>query len=224
MVELVTVKVDLEVQGLPAPPLPSYARERARVLATSDAEVEVNWLQVKVEPEVLGERHLTARAAAKSAPRAGARLIHRGAEELTARLVEHGQRWSVEPQVQQARAVRAELRAGGRPTHGGAEELMARPAERDCGGTKPDVKGRAVAAVKWRLVGADAYLGGAFCRRSRPRAPPPQQQQPTCVRSAKRRAISARGGAGGPGPRVEAEEAAAVGDLQTEKMCDGADR
>jgi hypothetical protein len=38
-----------------------------------------------------------------------------------------------------------------------------------------------------------------------------QQQRPTCVRSAKRHAVSARGGAGGPRVRVEAEEAAAVG-------------
>ena len=45
------------------------------------------------------------------------------------------------------------------------------------------------------------------------------------MRSAKRRAVWARGGAGGPGARVEAGEAAAVaGYLQTEKMCDEADR
>ena len=35
-----------------------------------------------------------------------------------------------------------------------------------------------------------------------------QQQQPTCVRSAKRRAVWARGGAGGPRARVVVEEAA----------------
>jgi hypothetical protein len=52
-----------------------------------------------------------------------------------------------------------------------------------------------------------------------------QQEQPTCVRSAKRRAVWARGGAGGPRTRVEAgEAAAAAGYLQTEKMCDEADR
>ena len=53
-----------------------------------------------------------------------------------------------------------------------------------------------------------------------------QQRQPTCMRSAKRRAVWVRGGAGGPRARVQAEEAAAVAarDLQKEKMCDGADQ
>ena len=52
-----------------------------------------------------------------------------------------------------------------------------------------------------------------------------QQQQPTCVRSVKRRAVWATGGAGGPGARVEAGEAAVIaGYLQTEKMCDEADQ
>ena len=53
-----------------------------------------------------------------------------------------------------------------------------------------------------------------------------QHQRPTCVRSAKRRAVWARGGAGGPRAGVEAgEAAAAVGYLyQTKKMCDEADR
>ena len=45
------------------------------------------------------------------------------------------------------------------------------------------------------------------------------------MRSAKRRAVWARGGAGGPGARVKAgEAAAAVGYRQTEKMCDEADQ
>ena len=52
-----------------------------------------------------------------------------------------------------------------------------------------------------------------------------QQEQPMCVRSAKRRAVWARGGAGGPRDCVGAGEAAAVvGYLQTEKICDEADR
>jgi hypothetical protein len=54
-----------------------------------------------------------------------------------------------------------------------------------------------------------------------------QQQAPPCVRSAQRRAVWARGGAGGPRARVGAGQAAAAGAagyLQTEKMCDGADR
>jgi hypothetical protein len=52
-----------------------------------------------------------------------------------------------------------------------------------------------------------------------------QQEQPMCVRSAKRRAVWARGGAGGPRDCVGAgEAAAAAGCLQTEKMCDEADR
>ena len=52
------------------------------------------------------------------------------------------------------------------------------------------------------------------------------EQQPTaCVRSAKRRVVCARGGAGGLHACVEAREAdAAAGYLQTEKMCDEADR
>ena len=37
-----------------------------------------------------------------------------------------------------------------------------------------------------------------------------EEEQPTCVRSAKWRAVWARGGAGGPGARVEAGEAAVV--------------
>jgi hypothetical protein len=42
-----------------------------------------------------------------------------------------------------------------------------------------------------------------------------QQQQPTCVRSAKRRAVWARGAAGGPGARVEAEAKASSFSCQT---------
>jgi hypothetical protein len=75
--------------------------------------------------------------------------------------------------AQQARAVRAELRAGGLPTHGGAEELTARLAEHGHGWTEPDVKGAAAPAAKRRRVGGTAPSGGAFCRRSRPRVPPP---------------------------------------------------
>ena len=52
-----------------------------------------------------------------------------------------------------------------------------------------------------------------------------EQEQPMCVRSAKRRAVWATGGAGGPRAGVGAgEAAAAAGCLQTEKMCDEADR
>jgi hypothetical protein len=52
-----------------------------------------------------------------------------------------------------------------------------------------------------------------------------KEEQPTCVRSAKRRAVWARGRAGGPRACVGAgEAAAAAGYLQTEKMCDEADR
>ena len=53
-------------------------------------------------------------------------------------------------------------------------------------------------------------LGPAIKREPSDNRRQQQQKQPTCVRSAKRRAVWARGGAGGPSARVEAGEAAAV--------------
>jgi hypothetical protein len=68
-------------------------------------------------------------------------------------------------------------------------------------------------------------LGSAIKREPSDNRRQQQQQQPTCVRSARRRAVWARGGAGGPGAREEAGEAAVVaGYLQTEKMCDEANQ
>ena len=97
MVGLVAVKVELDVQGLPAPPLPGDAPEHAGVPAKVDAEVKAELLQVKVETksEVPGpERHLAKRAAVKAELRAGALPTHRGAEELTAQLAKHGHGWT----------------------------------------------------------------------------------------------------------------------------------
>jgi hypothetical protein len=98
MVGLVAVKVELDVQGLPAPPLPGDALEHAGVPAKVDAEVKADeLLQVKVETksEFPGERHLAMkRAAVKAELRAGGLPTHGSAEDHTARLAEHGHGWT----------------------------------------------------------------------------------------------------------------------------------
>ena len=58
MAGLAAVKVELDVEGLPAPPLPGDARGRARAPAEMKAEVKSEQQQVKVEvkTEVKPER------------------------------------------------------------------------------------------------------------------------------------------------------------------------
>ena len=95
MVGLVAVKVELDVQGLPAQPLPGDdARERAGVPAKVDAKVKAEQVKVESKSEVPGERHLAKRAAVKAELRVGGLPTHGGAEELTARLAEHGHGWT----------------------------------------------------------------------------------------------------------------------------------
>jgi hypothetical protein len=100
---MAAVKVELDVVGLPAPPLPGDARGRAR------APAEMNAVEVKSEESELQVQQVKV--------------------EIKTVEVKSERKPPGERLAQQARAVRAELRAGGLPTHGGAEELTARLAE-----------------------------------------------------------------------------------------------
>ena len=161
MAGLAAVKVELDVEGLPAPPLPpGDALGRARAPAEMNAEVKSELQQVKVEikTEVKseiqppGERLAQQARAVRAELRAGGLPTHGGAEELTARLAEHGHGWT-EPDVKGAAAPAAKRRrVGGAAPSGGAF----------CRRSRPRVQPPAVAAVddgRDRGVATSAAVG-----------------------------------------------------------------
>ena len=220
MVGLVAVKVELDVQGLPAPPLPGDAPEHAGVPAKVDAEVKAELLQVKVETEseVPGERHLAMkRAAVKAELRAGGLPTRGSAEEHTARLAEHGHGWT-EPVkaghlVQREQVVHGAAAGRGVPAAEMNAEVESEqqvkvetktkvksetkpPGQRvaNRAPVPPPEGGATAPAAKRRRAGGAAPLSGAFCRRSRPRVPLPPVSDAGCDVSKKNSADASRWG------------------------------
>jgi hypothetical protein len=156
MAEPAAVKVELDVEGLPASPLPGDAPGRAGVPAEVDAEVkaETDRKAAGVAPIATTLPRLP--SSGSSARRKSAPSRHRDEadEQLAEKLVRATSRLS------QAR---------------GESEIKPPPAgERLAKRAPVPPEGGAVAPVtKRRRGGGAAPLSGAFCRRSRPRVPLP---------------------------------------------------